>query len=132
MLARIAQELFWLGRNLARAEQTSRLLDGVYQADLQGSPDGPSGVTLSWPALLAIMGVTDPGGFADFVVAAAGIFCGVDEHGAVGGEAGFFVAGAAADEFERSRIQVVQADAGVPALVYNDGDAFSVRGVAGV
>ncbi|MEA2273749.1 MAG: hypothetical protein QOI98_2457, partial [Solirubrobacteraceae bacterium] len=42
MLARIAQELFWLGRNLARAEQTSRLLDGVFQADLQGRPEDPS------------------------------------------------------------------------------------------
>ena len=40
VLARIAQELFWLGRNLARAEHTSRLLDGVFQADLQGRPEG--------------------------------------------------------------------------------------------
>jgi uncharacterized alpha-E superfamily protein len=56
MLARIAQELFWLGRNLARAEQTSRLLDGVFQADLQGRPEDPSAERLSWDALLLIMG----------------------------------------------------------------------------
>src|SRR5918912_232645 len=56
MLARIAQELFWLGRNLARAEQTSRLLDGVFQADVQGRPEDPSGARLSWDALLHIMG----------------------------------------------------------------------------
>jgi uncharacterized alpha-E superfamily protein len=56
MLARIAQELFWLGRNLARAEQTSRLLDGVFQADLQGRPEDPSAATLSWDSLLHIMG----------------------------------------------------------------------------
>ena len=41
MLARIAHELFWLGRNVARAEHTARMLDGVFQADLQGRPDDP-------------------------------------------------------------------------------------------
>ena len=41
MLARIAHELFWLGRNVARAEHTARMLDGVFQADLQGAPDDP-------------------------------------------------------------------------------------------
>lgn len=56
MLARIAHELFWLGRNLVRAEHTARMLDGVFHADLQGRPDEPSGVTLSWGSILAIMG----------------------------------------------------------------------------
>jgi len=56
MLARIAHELYWLGRNVARAEHTARMLEGIYQADLQGRPDDPVGVTLSWGALLAIMG----------------------------------------------------------------------------
>ncbi len=64
MLARIAHELYWLGRNLARAEHTARMLDGIHQADLQGSPDAPAGVTLSWPALLAIMGVEPAAGGA--------------------------------------------------------------------
>jgi uncharacterized alpha-E superfamily protein len=58
MLARIAHELFWLGRNVSRAELTARMIDGVFQADLQGRHDGPAGVTLSWDAVLAIMGST--------------------------------------------------------------------------
>ncbi len=63
MLARIAHELFWLGRNIVRAEHTARMLDGVFQADLQGRPDDPNGVTFSWGAILAIMGAeADPHG----------------------------------------------------------------------
>lgn len=56
MLARIAQELFWLGRNLARAESTARLLEGVFQADLQGAPEDPSATRLGWDSLTHIMG----------------------------------------------------------------------------
>ena len=56
VLARIAQELFWLGRNLARAESTARLLEGVFQADLQGAPDEPSATRLGWDSLTHIMG----------------------------------------------------------------------------
>ncbi|HEX3875291.1 MAG TPA: alpha-E domain-containing protein, partial [Solirubrobacteraceae bacterium] len=62
MLARIAHELFWLGRNLGRAEHTARMLDGVFHAELQGRPEDPSGVNLSWDALLAIMGSSVPEG----------------------------------------------------------------------
>ncbi len=58
MLARIAHELFWLGRNVSRAEHTARLIDGVFQADVQAYHEDPSGVTLSWDAVLAIMGST--------------------------------------------------------------------------
>ena len=58
MLARIAHELYWLGRNVSRAEHIARMIDGVFQADLQGRQDGPVGVTLSWEAVLAIMGST--------------------------------------------------------------------------
>ena len=36
MLARIAQELFWLGRDLTRAEHTARILDGAFHADVAG------------------------------------------------------------------------------------------------
>jgi uncharacterized alpha-E superfamily protein len=61
VLARIAQELFWLGRNLARAEQMSRLLDGVFQADLQGRPEDPSAGRLGWDALMHIMGASRGG-----------------------------------------------------------------------
>lgn len=56
MLARIAHELYWLGRALTRAEHTARMLDGVFQADLQGRPDDPTGVTLTWGSLLVVMG----------------------------------------------------------------------------
>jgi uncharacterized alpha-E superfamily protein len=61
VLARIAQELFWLGRNLARAEQMSRLLDGVFQADLQGRPEDPAAGRLGWDSLMHIMGASREG-----------------------------------------------------------------------
>jgi uncharacterized alpha-E superfamily protein len=61
LLSRIAQELFWLGRNIARAEHTARMLDGVFQASLQGRPDDPAGVRLGWGSILAIMGASDGG-----------------------------------------------------------------------
>ncbi len=60
MLARIAHELYWIGRQLARAEHTSRMLDGVFHADLQGRSDDPSGVRLSWDALLTIVSGEPP------------------------------------------------------------------------
>jgi len=41
LLARIAHELYWIGRQLARAEHTSRMLDGVFHADLAGPPGRP-------------------------------------------------------------------------------------------
>jgi uncharacterized alpha-E superfamily protein len=63
MLARIAHELYWVGRSLSRAEHTARLLDGVFHADLQGATDSGQ-IRLSWEALLAIMG-TGAGGPAD-------------------------------------------------------------------
>jgi transglutaminase-like putative cysteine protease len=50
MLARIAHELYWIGRQLSRAEHTARMLDGVFHADVQGRRDDP-GVRLSWDAL---------------------------------------------------------------------------------
>jgi uncharacterized alpha-E superfamily protein len=59
MLARIAQELFWLGRDLARAEHTARMLDGVFHADVAGAA-GERG-TMSWEELLAIIGEKAPG-----------------------------------------------------------------------
>jgi uncharacterized alpha-E superfamily protein len=55
MLARIAQELFWLGRDLARAEHTARMLDGAFHADVAGAP-GERGIALSWTGVLAIIG----------------------------------------------------------------------------
>jgi uncharacterized alpha-E superfamily protein len=61
VLARIAHDLYWLGRHLVRAEHTARMLDGLFHADLQGRADDPTSVTLTWDALLAIMGAGDGG-----------------------------------------------------------------------
>jgi len=59
MLARIAQELFWLGRDLTRAEQTARMLDGAFHADVASAP-GQRGIAVSWDGLLAIIGAKPP------------------------------------------------------------------------
>src|SRR3954463_264012 len=37
------------------------MLDGVFQASLQGRPDDPSGVRLGWGSILAIMGASTDG-----------------------------------------------------------------------
>ena len=60
MLARIAHELYWIGRQLARAEHTARMLDGVFHADVQGRPADPPGVRLSWDHLLTIVSGEPP------------------------------------------------------------------------
>ena len=62
MLARIAHELFWLGRDLARAEHTARTLDGAFHADVAGA-GGDRSISLSWNAVLTIIGSkpTQPG-----------------------------------------------------------------------
>src|ERR1700735_3156353 len=59
MLARIAQELFWLGRDLTRAEFTARILDGAFHADVAGVPS-QRGVALSWEGVLATIGAKSP------------------------------------------------------------------------
>jgi uncharacterized alpha-E superfamily protein len=59
VLARIAQELFWLGRDLTRAEHTARILDGAFHADVAGVP-GERGITLSWEGVLATIGAKPP------------------------------------------------------------------------
>ncbi len=59
MLARIAQELFWLGRDLTRAEHTARMLDGAFHADVAGT-SGQRGIALSWDGVLAIIGAKPP------------------------------------------------------------------------
>lgn len=55
MLARIAHELFWLGRDLTRAEHTARTLDGAFHADVAGGL-GEWSISLSWDAVLTIIG----------------------------------------------------------------------------
>ena len=44
MLARIAKELFWLGRYLARAEHTARMLDGIFHVNLQARAEDQPGL----------------------------------------------------------------------------------------
>jgi uncharacterized alpha-E superfamily protein len=62
MLARIAQELFWLGRDLTRAEHTARMLDGAFHADVVGGsgPNQTRGIALSWNGVLAVIGAKPP------------------------------------------------------------------------
>src|SRR5580692_4379775 len=59
MLARIAHELYWLGRNLARAEFTARAVEAVFQAELQGASDRVPGVSFGSHGLLAMLGNTE-------------------------------------------------------------------------
>jgi len=59
MLARIAHELFWLGRDLTRAEHTARTLDGTFHADIAGAP-GERSISLTWDAVLTIIGGKPP------------------------------------------------------------------------
>lgn len=61
MLARIARDLYWLGRHLVRAEHTARMLDGLFHADLQARPEDPSSITLTWDSMLVIMGAQSGG-----------------------------------------------------------------------
>ena len=56
MLARIAHELYWLGRNLARAEFTARAVEAVFQAELQGTSETTPGVSFGSGGLLAMLG----------------------------------------------------------------------------
>jgi uncharacterized alpha-E superfamily protein len=56
MLARIAHELYWLGRNLARAEFTARAVEAVFQAELQGASDGMPSVSFGSGGLRAMLG----------------------------------------------------------------------------
>ncbi|MDA8067883.1 MAG: alpha-E domain-containing protein [Actinomycetota bacterium] len=69
MLARIAQELYWLGRDVTRAEHTARMLDGAFHADVAGGveaggADGSAlaraGIALSWAGVLAVIGAKPP------------------------------------------------------------------------
>jgi uncharacterized alpha-E superfamily protein len=59
MLARIAHELYWLGRNLARAEFTARAVEAVFQAELQGTSETKAGVSFGSGGLLAMFGDVD-------------------------------------------------------------------------
>jgi uncharacterized alpha-E superfamily protein len=59
MLARIAHDLYWLGRNLARAEFTARAAEAVFQAELQGASDSGPAVAFGSSRLMAMLGDAD-------------------------------------------------------------------------
>ncbi|MEW6765143.1 MAG: alpha-E domain-containing protein [Pseudomonadota bacterium] len=52
MLARVAENLYWMGRQLERAENTARLVDAITQVLL----DSPAGIELGWDQLIRVMG----------------------------------------------------------------------------
>ena len=56
MLARIAHELYWLGRNLARGEFTARAAEAVFQAEIQGAGEARPSVSFGSGGLLAMLG----------------------------------------------------------------------------
>jgi uncharacterized alpha-E superfamily protein len=59
VLARIAHELYWLGRNLARAEFTARAVEAVFQSELQGASDATPSVSFGSGGLLKMLGVVE-------------------------------------------------------------------------
>src|ERR1700756_3883179 len=88
MLARIAQELFWLGRDLTRAEHTARMLDGAFHADVAGGAGGAgaaqSGIALSWNGVLAVIGAKPPAPGEDPAEGAAAEAAGYAPPGVLG------------------------------------------------
>ena len=59
MLSRIAHELYWLGRNVARAEFTARAVEAVFAAELQGTAEAMPSVSFGSGGLLAMLGHLD-------------------------------------------------------------------------
>lgn len=60
MLSRLAESLYWIGRNVERAEDVARAIDVTYHAILEAPR--AQGQRSQWEALLQISG--DPEGFA--------------------------------------------------------------------
>ena len=52
MLARHAEDLFWIGRYLERAEDTARMLDVTYHGLLESSVEDP---TVVWRELVKVL-----------------------------------------------------------------------------
>ena len=59
MLSRIAHELYWVGRNIARAEFTARAVEAVFAAELQGTAEAMPSVSFGSRGLLAMLGHLD-------------------------------------------------------------------------
>ncbi|HEY0523236.1 MAG TPA: alpha-E domain-containing protein [Stellaceae bacterium] len=69
MLSRTADNLFWMGRYIERAENTARILDVSYRSSLLPQPVG-GGASDGWRDALAIVG--NPEAFAASIADAAG------------------------------------------------------------
>jgi uncharacterized alpha-E superfamily protein len=59
MLSRIAHQLYWVGRNLARAEFTARAVEAVFAAELQGAAEAMPSVSFGSDGLVAMLGQLD-------------------------------------------------------------------------
>lgn len=59
LLSRVADNLFWLGRYVERAENTARLLDVTYHGRLEPTSSEVVGATNTWEALVATLGLQD-------------------------------------------------------------------------
>jgi len=57
LLSRVAENLFWLGRYVERAENTARLLDVTYHGRLEPTASEVVGATNTWEALVATLGL---------------------------------------------------------------------------
>jgi uncharacterized alpha-E superfamily protein len=64
MLARVAENLYWMGRHLERTENTARLINATTQVLL----DSPAGFDLGWDGLTRVMGLSHPGNATEFQV----------------------------------------------------------------
>jgi uncharacterized alpha-E superfamily protein len=60
MLARLAGDLYWLGRHVVRAEHTARMLDSLLEIEMEGGPEDPRSVALSWQSVIVVMGAGSP------------------------------------------------------------------------
>lgn len=59
LLSRVAENLFWMGRYVERAENTARLLDVTYHGRLEPSASEMVGATNTWEALVATLGLDE-------------------------------------------------------------------------
>ncbi len=57
MLSRVAENLYWMGRQIERAENTARLVNATTQVLI----DSPAGIELGWGQLARVMGLPNPG-----------------------------------------------------------------------
>jgi uncharacterized alpha-E superfamily protein len=58
LLSRVAESLYWLGRDIERAKKTARLLDVTYHGRLQPGDGDVFGARNTWEALVTTLGLT--------------------------------------------------------------------------